>query len=281
MQCPASGHAALRHTAKRGAGTAKPLYASRTEGRDARKAMDRPLPKAILFDLDDTILAFSDTADEAWPVICEKFAPDLGVTAASLLQSINDTRDQFWKNPETNKWGRNDLLGARRRIVGDAVGVLNPEAGDLHLEIVDAYAEMRLQLLRPFPGAIEALDHLKGQGVSLALLTNGEAEGQRNKVERFELDSRFDCILIEGEFGAGKPEKRVYHHALDQVDSTPDESWMVGDNLEWEVAVPQSLGMVGIWVDFAGKGLPETTNVKPDHTIRSITELVGPKNTVG
>ena len=180
--------------------------------------MDMPLPKAILFDLDDTILAFSDTADEAWPVICEQFAPDLDVSAASLLHSINETRARFWQDPESNKWGRHDLVGARRKIVKDAICVLNSETGSLHFEIVDAYARMRIELLRPFPGAIETLDHLKGEGVSLALLTNGEARGQRNKVARFELDSLFDCILIEGEFGVGKPEKRIYLHALDQME---------------------------------------------------------------
>jgi putative hydrolase of the HAD superfamily len=264
-----------------GSGVEGTLYASREKAETHRKTMDRSLPRAILFDLDDTILAFSDTADEAWPVICEQFAPDLDVSAATLLQSINETRDRFWRDSESNKWGRHDLVGARRKIVADAIRGLNSEIRDLHLEMVGAYAKMRQELLRPFPGAIETLDHLKAEGVSLALLTNGDAEGQRNKVERFELGSRFDCILIEGEFGVGKPEKRVYHHALDQVESSPENSWMVGDNLEWEVAVPQSLGLVGIWVDFAGKGLPKTTEVKPDYIVRSISELTKNQNTVG
>jgi putative hydrolase of the HAD superfamily len=48
---------------------------------------------------------------------------------------------------------------------------------------------------------------------------------------------------------------------------------MVGDNLEWEVAAPQRQGMVGIWVDAAGNGLPEDSTVTPDRIIRSITEL--------
>ena len=56
---------------------------------------------------------------------------------------------------------------------------------------------------------------------------------------------------------------------------------MVGDNLEWEVAVPQSLGMVGVWVDFAGKGLPYATKVKPDYIVRSISELKKDQHAVG
>ena len=32
---------------------------------------------------------------------------------------------------------------------------------------------------------------------------------------------------------------------------------MVGDNLEWDVAAPQRLGMSGVWIDARGRGLPE------------------------
>ena len=91
-------------------------------------------------------------------------------------------------------------------------------------------------------------------GVKLALITNGSAEGQRGKVVRFELERFFGCIVIEGEFGVGKPDERVYKHALAALATDPEDAWMVGDNLEWEVAVPQRLGLRGIWVDWAGGG---------------------------
>ena len=32
-----------------------------------------PLPKAILLDLDDTIVALSDSADPCWRLVCERF----------------------------------------------------------------------------------------------------------------------------------------------------------------------------------------------------------------
>ena len=48
---------------------------------------------------------------------------------------------------------------------------------------------------------------------------------------------------------------------------------MVGDNLEWEVATPQRLGIFSIWVDSAGTGLPDTANVNPDGIIRTLSAL--------
>ncbi|WP_293454912.1 HAD hydrolase-like protein [Phenylobacterium sp.] len=48
------------------------------------------------------------------------------------------------------------------------------------------------------------------------------------------------------EHGFGKPEERAYRHALQALDADPSEVWMVGDNLEWEVAAPQRLGIYSI-----------------------------------
>jgi putative hydrolase of the HAD superfamily len=125
-----------------------------------------------------------------------------------------------------------------------------------------------------FPGAHDAIDALKARGVKLALVTNGAADIQRAKVERFALTHRFDHIQIEGEHGFGKPEERAYLHAMQALGVTAPETWMIGDNLEWEIEVPQRLGIYAIWMDTHGDGLPADTTVKPDRIIRSLSELL-------
>jgi putative hydrolase of the HAD superfamily len=52
---------------------------------------------------------------------------------------------------------------------------------------------------------------------------------------------------------------------------------MVGDNLEWEVVVPQRLGIYAIWMDVHGEGLPPGSPIKPDRIIRSLAELLPAK----
>jgi putative hydrolase of the HAD superfamily len=49
---------------------------------------------------------------------------------------------------------------------------------------------------------------------------------------------------------------------------------MVGDNLEWDVAAPQRLGLTGVWVDRAGTGLAAGSAVRPDRVIREFREIV-------
>ena len=234
------------------------------------------LPKALLFDLDDTILAYDAVADPAWLETCRRFAhrPD-GAKPEALLDSIQDYRRWYWGDPVRHKRARLDLKTARREVVTGALERLGIDASDVAVEMGHFYDAHREKLVHPFPGAIGTLRELQERGIRMALITNGMAGHQRAKVERFDLARFFDCVLIEGEFGAGKPEERVYRHALDRLGVTPDQTWMVGDNLEWEVAAPQRLGMTGIWVDPRETGLPESSTVRPDRTIKALPELLG------
>lgn len=84
----------------------------------------------------------------------------------------------------------------------------------------------------------------------------------------------FDVVLIEGEFGRGKPDPAVYTHLVTELEVSAQESWIVGDNLEWEVRVPQQLGFHAVWNDFLHRGLPPGHAVVPDRIINSIHELI-------
>jgi putative hydrolase of the HAD superfamily len=136
------------------------------------------------------------------------------------------------------------------------------------------YAEKREQAVTPFPGAVDALVALKDLGIRMAMVTNGNSETQRAKINRWDLEQYFEYILIEGEFGTGKPDPKVYRNAMGTLDAQPSETWMIGDNLEWEVVAPQRLGITGIWNDWRGKGLPLGSSAKPDRIITSLQELL-------
>jgi len=233
------------------------------------------LPRAILLDLDDTILDFTASAARCWQRVCERFAPRFESLAPSrLLAAIEERRLWFWDDPERHRRGRLDLVRARREIVAAALSQLGVDAPALGNELADTYALEREEAIEPMPGAIDALRALRRQGTRLALVTNGTAQEQRHKIDRFDLAGFFDCIVIEGEFGAGKPDERVYLHALEELKIEPEEAWMIGDNLEWDVRAPQQLGVLGIWLDYGGQGLPEGSPVHPDRIVRSLSELV-------
>ena len=138
----------------------------------------------------------------------------------------------------------------------------------------EAYSEERIAAVRPVPGALDVLTRLRSAGVATALVTNGGAAGQRAKIERFGLEPFFDHILIEGEFGAGKPDRGVFLHVLERLNVAPQEAWMVGDRLDFDIETPKLLGMHAVWIDVKGTGLPDDTAVRPDRVIGSIAELL-------
>jgi putative hydrolase of the HAD superfamily len=243
-------------------------------GTDPGKKM-RPEPRAILLDMDDTLISDAIYARECWEPVCREHACRLpGVTPAALFQAIDAYRQWYWSDPERHRRGRLDMARARVEVTEGALASLAVTAPEVAREIAQAYVALRDARTDLFPDTRETLARLKERGLRLALLTNGEAAMQRRKIERFGLAPYFDCIVVEGEFGCGKPEERVYHHALETLGCEAATTWMVGDNLEWDVAAPQRLGIQGIWVDHAGRGVPPTSPVRPDRIIRRLSELL-------
>ncbi|MCH8350685.1 MAG: HAD family hydrolase [Chloroflexi bacterium] len=237
--------------------------------------MASELPKALLVDMDDTILSYEAVGERCWREACLRFAPQVtGLDPEGLLGAIMASLAEYWHDPERNRRGRLDLGAARREIVSAAFTRLKVDAPVVQNGIADLFTEIREYAVEAIPGAIEALHVLRRAGVRLALITNGASQPQRAKIQRFNLAPLFESILVEEEFGAGKPEPQVYLHSLKQIDAKPSEAWMVGDNLEFDVEAPQKLGIKGIWVDWQAGGLPVASSVKPDRIVNRLSELV-------
>lgn len=238
-----------------------------------------PLPQAILFDLDDTII----TEGERYPILVQvasEFRESLaGQDPVAVADHLEAALAAYWGDPETARETRLRANGgirqARHRIVTrafESFGV--PDAEGIAAIFSSRFTELRAIGAREFDGARHTLETLRNTGVKLALVTNGAAEIQRAKIERFSLSSYFDHIQIEGEHDFGKPDPRAYQHALEALHANPAGTWMVGDNLEWEVSAPQRLGIFAIWHDHLGRGLPHGTTVRPDRIIRQLPELL-------
>ena len=231
-------------------------------------------PTAILFDLDDTLLDTSLSATRVWDRTAAAFADEIGHPVEVFQPVLKASRAWYWGDPERNRAGRLDVQ--RSRIEVTHHGLLELGIGDrgLATRFADYYRAHRVSTMTFFPGAEETLTHFVNAEVPLALITNGDARGQRDKVEHFNLARYFRGVFIEGELGFGKPDPRVYERALAACGVPAAGAWCVGDSLSWEVAAPQALGLRGVWNDWAGAGLPAGTKVRPDRTVRRVAELV-------
>jgi putative hydrolase of the HAD superfamily len=114
------------------------------------------------------------------------------------------------------------MLGAWQKIAAHALACTGAPGGALAAALAEDFAARRRKVMPLFPGVPESLARLRERGIALALVTNGDASQQRDKLEHHDLARYFDVGVIEGEFGAGKPEEVVYRQALAGLDARPD-----------------------------------------------------------
>ncbi len=110
------------------------------------------LPEGILFDLDDTIIAFGAHADPIWRRICEENSGKFELSDAySLYKAIKEVSKCFWSDSERHKIGRMDLDNTRRKIVNLAFKKLGVDDISLAHEIADTFSEQRDETIKFFP----------------------------------------------------------------------------------------------------------------------------------
>jgi putative hydrolase of the HAD superfamily len=229
--------------------------------------------KTVLIDLDDTLIDYSGGVDASWESGGGGAPARAGVEAGTLLAALVEARRWFWSDPARQRRERVNMVGAWGKIAARALAECGCTAEVLARAMAEDYAEQRRQAMRLFPDTLVTLEHFRAAGAALGLVTNGDARQQRDKIDRHGLGRFFDVIVIEGEFGAGKPDAAVYRHALDALRARPTHAMMIGDHLEFDVGGSQRLGMRGIWLDRAGEGLPPGSAVRPHRIIRGLAEL--------
>ncbi|MEO5666765.1 MAG: HAD family hydrolase [Bdellovibrionota bacterium] len=226
------------------------------------------IPRAVLFDLDETLL--TSDADECWRRILEQKFPGTRIFDGFLL-----SRDRFWHDPAGDSRAKLSIAQADTFILEktlEACGIADTSAA---FETAAEVGQQIIESTRFFSGAREKLEEIRALGIPMGLITNGSQQRQREKITQFGLEDFFASIVIEGEMGFGKPDLRVFQHALKMLDVVVDHrAWMVGDRLDFDVAPAQALGMRGIWRAHADTPRPVGSTAIPDLVLASVSELI-------
>jgi putative hydrolase of the HAD superfamily len=237
------------------------------------------LPKAIFFDMDDTILNDNRASELAWQKACEISTHKTGLfDSQELFKRINVIRKQYWSDPKRDLPGDEARLNYNfsRKVIAKTALIESGYFRDDNtaVEIVDNYAQLKLESLELFPEAEMILETLQKRGTRLALLTNGEAIEQRSKIERMGIKKLFNFCFVEGELGHGKPDRKIFELALNRLQVEPLQAWMIGDDLHNDIKGAQQSGIFAVWCDYKHQGLPVASAVKPDRSIHNLIELL-------
>ena len=234
------------------------------------------MKRAILFDLDDTLIFAYANPAPAWHAVVDEFASRLGAAPPeAVAAAIADSTAVFLGDDDNRRLWRLQAVATRRAVVRNAL----TDAGFHHLgpvadAIADRYAAYREENMYLYPDALAVIDAFRDRGFRLGLVTNGATEVQHAKIDRFGLRHRFEHIQVEEEAGFGKPDGRAYVETLAALDIPAAEATMVGDDLIWDVLAPQRLGITGVWCNRFGLDLPRGGQVVPDRIIERLSQLL-------
>ncbi len=252
--------------------------------------------KAIMFDLDDTLLWDQKSVQEAFSVTCrlahEKYQIDpmlleeavrkeavklyssyetfsftqmIGINPfEGLWGDFQDNHEQFQKMAQIMPLYRKDAWTNGLKAIGI-------DDADLGQELAEKFPEERRKHPFIYEDTFEVLDQLKGR-FKLLLLTNGSPQLQTTKLEITpEIAPYFEHIVISGDFGQGKPAPELFEHAIGLLDIEKKDVLMVGDNLMTDILGANRAGIKSVWVNRHHK---KANDVKPTYEIEKLADLI-------
>ena len=213
----------------------------------------------LIFDLDGTLRHNRPEGHEVfWARAGELGAPD----TAENRRKAQRWGHQYWTNSgdlidDLELYGRDNpefwLNYAQRHLM--AFGSSAKQAEELAPLINQHMRENYEPEDWIDPQTPEMLEDLKSQGYSLGVVTNRD-EPINDYIGEKGLTDYFDLILAAGEIGIWKPDKRVFEHALQQMNTEPAKSVYIGDNYFADVLGAVNAGIQPVLVD-PNKFFPE------------------------
>ena len=216
--------------------------------------------KAILFDLDDTLLDRDQAVENMFCVILEK-------CYGAVTLSVKKEMLQAFKESDLENYGYND----KSKVLEIFFNEFPPKYTMSLNSVQDFWNEHFPLCFSINQNTINIINTIKKQ-VQVAIITNGSTQRQKAKIVNTNLNQCFDIIIISEEVGFSKPDKCIFKLALHKLGVQPEEALFVGDDLEKDMIGCQNINMKGIWFNPHKKKNP--TDTKPFAEIHSFDQLL-------
>ncbi len=214
-------------------------------------------PELVLFDLDGTLV---------------DSVPDLAYSIDLTLRELDmplhgEEKIRTWVGRGADKLVKAALTG---EMDGEPDKTLFEKAFTLFSEIYIQNTSKRSQL---YPGAREAMDHLKNRGCKLGCVTNKRERFTRAVLESFGLLDDFDIVVSGDTLSRKKPEPDQLLYAAEQTGVPVKNCLMVGDSIN-DLKAARSADMPILCVTYGYNHGRDIASANPDFLIDSLTELI-------
>lgn len=220
--------------------------------------MERVVIKAVLFDLDETLLT-RDAAIRAF--IGDQYDRHAGTLAGIERASFIARFLALENGGHTPKTVVYPALAAEFGIAA-----ISPA------ELLADYQAVYPSFVTLSAGAKEILAGLRQQGIATGIITNGGSVLQNGKIDATGLRPLLDIVLISEDEGVAKPEQAIFARALTRLGIAPEEAMFVGDNPLVDVLGASNAGLFAVWYHSSTEWPDEVA--PPAHTITALSEVL-------
>jgi HAD superfamily hydrolase (TIGR01509 family) len=217
----------------------------------------RAWPKAILFDLDDTLWPIAPVivqAEEALFAWLREHAP--GVAERFTIEGLRHARLQLLAEQPALKL---DLAKLRRLGLHAAFEAAGEDVDKVELAMT--YFSAARNAVVPYDDVLPGLQALRGlqPPVAVGSISNGNAD-----LCAIGLSHHFKVSVAAHELGVAKPDAAIFLAACRLLAVAPEEAVYVGDDVLLDVQGAQRAGLRAVWMNRTGSTLHLEHDVVPD-----------------
>lgn len=224
--------------------------------------------KNLFIDLDDTLWAFSLNARDTFEEMYQKYGYARFFQSFQHFYALYQQRNvELWEEYGKGQVTKEELNRQRFLYPLEAVGV-----GDAMLakSFSDDFFSVIPTKSKLMPHAREVLEYLSAK-YNLYILSNGFQELQCHKMRSAGIDHYFKKVVLSDDIGVLKPWPEIFHFALSTTQSELQDSLMIGDSWENDVAGAREVGMHQVFYNVTGKTeLP----FQPTYQVSDLKELM-------
>ena len=112
--------------------------------------------------------------------------------------------------------------------------------------------QMERPVWRCFDFTLNMLDELHNIGIKTGLISNWDLSC-RKVLEKNDILSRLNCVVVSEEVGTEKPDEKIFQEALRLTGADPSECFYVGDNYYDDYIGSQKVSMPCAIINYQGK----------------------------
>ncbi len=195
----------------------------------------------IFFDLDHTLWDFERNSALTFKQLIDNHQLPVGLH--DFLKVYVPLNLAYWKAYREQKIDKETLRYKRLRDTFDRLQITVSD--EMIYTLADAYIQTLPEYNHLFPGAKEVLNGLQSK-YRLHIITNGFRDVQYFKMKNAGILDFFTTITDSESVGVKKPDPKIFHKALSDAGSKPENGLMVGDNFEADICGAQQVGMQAV-----------------------------------